>query len=95
MKTNEGYRELPTVLLDEEGYPTKKRFNLIENYKPDENFPLIDFIEKYLSKGWWHPARGFRLHRKYKGKWYNSEEGNCPIEIRIYENKISNDFNSI
>lgn len=55
-------------LLDLEGYPTDEWLNFIRNYKPDESLPLLYFVENVLVDGWWMPERGFKLHKKYRGK---------------------------
>jgi hypothetical protein len=64
--------KLPNVLLDNEGYPTEEWLNFIRNYQPDDSLPLITFIKGYLSEGWYFSGWGFKLSRKYRGK-YNLE----------------------
>jgi hypothetical protein len=60
--------KLPTILLDEYDYPTEQWINFIQEYKPDDSLPIIDFVEQVLADGWWMSEWGFILHRKYKGK---------------------------
>lgn len=60
--------KLPSELLDFEGYPTKEWLEYIRNYKPNEDLPIISFIEMILIDGWWMPDWGFIFHRAYKGK---------------------------
>lgn len=57
--------EIPTILLNEEGYPTQEYLNFIKNYHP-EKISIKTFVET-ISKGWNHRDWGFKLGRKYKG----------------------------
>lgn len=67
MDNQNAHTLLPTVLLDNEGYPTDEWLQYIKNYKPDESLPLLRFVE-IIQDGWWMSDWGFKLHRKYKGK---------------------------
>jgi hypothetical protein len=59
--------KLPDQLLDSEGYPTDEWLEFLRQYTPDDSLPIMDFVQNVLIDGWWMPAWGFKLKRKYKG----------------------------
>ena len=89
----DAYTLLPTVLLDDEGYPTEEWLQYIKNYKPDESLPLLTFVEKVLIDGWYMSDWGFILHKKHKGKrklelhtggWSGNEETIAAIKENMW-----------
>jgi hypothetical protein len=71
MKINapDAYTLLPTVLLDDNGYPTDEWLQYLKTYKPDESLPLLTFVKTVLVDGWYMSDWGFKLSKKYKGKY--------------------------
>lgn len=60
---------LPATLLDEEGYPTWEWIHYLKTYKPDASLPLLIFVRTILVNGWHMSNWGFKLGKKYKGKY--------------------------
>lgn len=58
---------IPQVLLDSDGYPTKEWLRFIKLYKPSDEIPIMSFVA-LLMDGWWAADWGIVLHKKYKGK---------------------------
>lgn len=47
--------------LDENGYPTEELLSWIENYHPDKDIPIREFITKVLPEVWAYAQWGVRF----------------------------------
>lgn len=93
IENKNAYTLLPSVLLDNEGYPTEEWLQYIKNYKPDESLPLLTFVKMVLVDGWYMSDWGYKLHKKYKrkhklelhtGGWSGNEETISAIKSNIW-----------
>ena len=88
----------PFVFLDVDGYPTDELLQYVRNYRPDENLPVLRFVETVLVPCWWPPDCGLKLHRQYKGKrklelhtggWSGNEDIVEAIKSNIFLTKFN------
>lgn len=82
---------IPSTLLDNNGYPTDEFLKFIEEYDP-KLMPIMDFID-VLRDGWHSADRHFKIGRKYRGKrklelhtggWSGNEQTIRAIKENIY-----------
>jgi len=75
-------KTLPSILLDDNGNPTKEWLKFVKNYKPDDNLPILKFVETVLPRGWWASDWGIKIYEEngkhklelHTGGWSGNEE---------------------